>query len=487
LGSCSSLSQLKDNSVYKDSLKIRSATVKIMNTSIEPSYYRPWELKNFQKGSGSGVILSDGTILTNAHVVDNSRHLTISKENDPSPYEAKILYIGHECDLALIKPVDEDFYKGTTSLPLSGLIPKLHSVVATYGFPIGGERISITEGVISRIEISSYSHSYKSAFLQIQTDAAINPGNSGGPVIQNNEVVGLAFQGSTVGDNIGYMIPAPIISHFLEDVTDGSFDGFPDMGIQWQSLENHDFRDFLNLNEDITGVYVNKVIKNRNPSISLFPGDIITSADGTDIANDGSISFEDGRILFSFLIDSKQIGDSLDVKVLRSGELITEKIPMETASYPIPSFFEYEKLPRYLIYGGLVFQPLDLGYLQTWDDWWKTADNRLKFYTFYYDTDDLLGERKELIILNHVLPHKINSHLTHFKDKIVTEVNGTAINSLDDLESALSHPEDDFTIITCEGMSRPLTILHSDNELYNSEILKTYNIEKDRRMDEEWF
>ena len=66
----------------------------------------------------------------------------------------------------------------------------------TYGFPAGGEQISYTRGVVSRIEVEGYVHIGNRAFLAVQTDAAINPGNSGGPVIQDDKVVGVAFEGT---------------------------------------------------------------------------------------------------------------------------------------------------------------------------------------------------------------------------------------------------------------------------------------------------
>lgn len=62
-----------------------------------------------------------------------------------------------------------------------------------------------------------YSHG-RTALLAIQVDAAINSGNSGGPVLLGDRVVGIAFQCLTSGDNIGYIIPVPVINHFLEDL-----------------------------------------------------------------------------------------------------------------------------------------------------------------------------------------------------------------------------------------------------------------------------
>ena len=114
------------------------------------------------------------------------------KNGDTKRYEAKILSICHDCDLALITVKDKDFFKDTNSLEI-GELPKLEQKVDVYGFPEGGETLSVTSGVISRIENQVYVHSGKS-LLAIQIDAAINPGNSGGPAVSDGKVVGVVMQ-----------------------------------------------------------------------------------------------------------------------------------------------------------------------------------------------------------------------------------------------------------------------------------------------------
>ena len=105
------------------------------------------------------------------------------------------------------------------------------------GYPIGGNRLSVTRGVVSRIDFTTYAHPRNTEHLTIQVDAAINPGNSGGPVLMGNKVIGVAFQGLNNANNTGYVIPTPVIRHFLEDIKDGVYDGYVDMGIQLRHPE----------------------------------------------------------------------------------------------------------------------------------------------------------------------------------------------------------------------------------------------------------
>lgn len=101
--------------------------------------------------------------------------------------------------------------------------------------------MSITAGVVSRIEVTSYVHS-SMRLLGIQIDAAINSGNSGGPVYDAaGKLVGVAFQsyaGSEI-ENVGWIIPMTVVAHFLRDFErNKSYTGFPELGITWQRLES---------------------------------------------------------------------------------------------------------------------------------------------------------------------------------------------------------------------------------------------------------
>ena len=214
-------------------------TVMVEVTSQVWDYRLPWNPGTVSSGRGAGFIVAGKKIITNAHVVSGARNITVQREADPRRYAAKVKYVAHDCDLAMLEVEDGTFFKGTTHLDLGG-IPELESLVSVYGFPIGGDRLSVTRGVVSRIDYNAYTHSGRESHLAIQIDAAINPGNSGGPVMQEDKVVGVAFQGfrGDVAQNVGYMIPTPVIRRFLKDVEDGKYDHYVDIAIRWMPLEN---------------------------------------------------------------------------------------------------------------------------------------------------------------------------------------------------------------------------------------------------------
>src|SRR3989441_9426452 len=199
--------------------------------------------------------------MTNAHVVSNSRFLTVERDSDPNKYPAKVLFVAHDCDLALITVSDSNFFKNMRPLQFGG-IPELESVVSAYGYPIGGERMSVTTGIVSRIDFQLYTHSSMDQHLTVQISAQINPGNSGGPVMQNAKVVGVAFQGYTgdVAQGVAYMVPTPVIRRFLKDIEDGHYDKYVDLAMGYIKLQNPAQRRFLGLKDDDRGVLVSSVV-----------------------------------------------------------------------------------------------------------------------------------------------------------------------------------------------------------------------------------
>src|SRR5882724_4898217 len=259
---------------------IQKSLVRITATEVAPDYRAPWNAGMLGRGIGAGFVIDGNRIMTNAHVVSNSRYLTVERDGDPNKYPATVLFVAHACDLALLKVASPDFFKNMIPLKFGG-IPDLESTVSAYGYPIGGERMSVTTGIVSRIDFQLYTHSSVDSHLAIQISAQINPGNSGGPVMQNAKVVGVAFQGYSgdVAQGVAYMIPTPVIQRFLTDISNGHYDEYPDLGLVYAKLLNPTQRRFLGLKEDDRGVLVNTVIAAGPSANSLQAGDVLLAID----------------------------------------------------------------------------------------------------------------------------------------------------------------------------------------------------------------
>lgn len=131
----------------------------------------------------------------------------VKRRGDDEKFIATVLAVGTECDIALLTVEDDAFWLDVKPIEF-GVLPKLQDAVAVVGYPIGGDTISVTSGVVSRIEVTDYSHG-NTELLALQIDAPINSGNSGGPVFNSDgQCVGIAFQSyaGTEAENIGCVV-----------------------------------------------------------------------------------------------------------------------------------------------------------------------------------------------------------------------------------------------------------------------------------------
>ncbi|KAB2654827.1 MAG: trypsin-like peptidase domain-containing protein, partial [Verrucomicrobia bacterium] len=262
------------------------SVIQITTSSQQPSWDAPWRFDAVRRSSGTGFLISGRRIVTNAHVVSWAKQILVRRYQDPRPYAARVKFIAHDCDLAILEVEDERFFQGMEALDL-GDLPPVRSPVVTYGYPAGGEQISYTRGVVSRIELQSYSHIGNRAYLAAQTDAAINPGNSGGPVIQDDKVVGVAFQGIPGLENTGFFIPTTLVKHLLKDVEDGRYDGFPQVGVRLVALQNPAYRRALKLPDDDLGARIDHIFDFPKTKELLRRDDVLLKAGGYNVASDG--------------------------------------------------------------------------------------------------------------------------------------------------------------------------------------------------------
>uniref|UniRef100_A0A2P2K3P0 Protease Do-like 10 n=1 Tax=Rhizophora mucronata TaxID=61149 RepID=A0A2P2K3P0_RHIMU len=283
---CCSIADYHSEQLTVEQLAFDSV-VKIFTVSSSPNYFLPWQNKSQRETFGSGFVITGKRILTNAHVVADHTFVLVRKHGSPTKYRAEIRAVGHECDLAVLSVESEEFWEGMCFLEL-GDIPFLQEAVAVVGYPQGGDNISVTKGVVSRVEPTQYVHG-ATQLLAIQIDAAINPGNSGGPAMMGNKVVGVAFQNLSGADNIGYIIPVPLIKHFISGLEEsGKYVGFCSLGLSCQPTENVQLREHFGMLPEMTGVLVSRINLLSDANRTLKKDDIILAFDGVAIANDGT-------------------------------------------------------------------------------------------------------------------------------------------------------------------------------------------------------
>lgn len=441
---------------------------------LMPDYREPWNAGQPSGGSGTGFLIGKNRFMTNAHVVSNATKLVIRTSNDPRPHPARIVHIAHDCDLAILEAEDGAPFEKLKPLTFGGL-PKLNTEVIAIGYPIGGDRISVTRGVVSRVDFRPYSHTQVDSHLAIQVDAAINPGNSGGPVMQDGKVVGVAFQGFSgrVAQNVGYIIPVPVIERFLKDVEDGQYDHYVDFAVSDFAIENLAQRKAFGL-EDNTGVMIADVEPAGSAGGILQRGDVLLSINGNPVFNNGLIRMEGEMVNMNEVVERKFAGDVLTLAILREGKKQEKKVELKRFEPYVRLGEQYNQRPRYIVYAGLVFQPMDKNLM----DSHQINDSTASYIFDNFLTEKLYVERPEPVILTSILADEVNTHLSPYAHSVVDEINGVKIQNLKDVRAALSK-EDKFVIIKLLEKGRPLVLRRDLAETAHPRVMQTYSIRDD--------
>lgn len=425
----------RDNALA--AVNFQDSIVKIYITAQREDYKTPWQPGEHSSGSGSGLIISRKRILTNAHVISDARFIEIQREGNPKKYQATVLFAGNDCDLAVLAVPDESFFKNTRPLVMGSKLPKLNDEVIVLGYPMGGERISLTKGVVSRIDYCHYSHSRVDSHLALQVDAAINPGNSGGPVLYRDRVIGVAFQGIFDAQNLGYAIPLPVINHFLKDIEDGVYDGYPELGVETVDTSNPAMRRSLKLESQAGGTAVTRIDPFTSAFGLLKTGDVLLAVDGYVLADDGTSIIDGETMQYTELIERKQFGQSVKIEILRNGEIKTITVPLLKLQDPFTFRYEHDRRPEYYIYGGLVFTPITLNLLSQSGNALNNASRQhLIYYSQFAKIDGLYSNQTQFVVLYDRLAHQVNTYDNQFLSKIVSEINGHPIKQMSDLPAA---------------------------------------------------
>lgn len=408
---------------------IENSVIKIYTTQAAPDYFTPWRLLSPRQSSGSGSVIQGNKILTNAHVVANASYVQAQKHNDPRRYLAQVTFISHEADLALLTVEEPGFFDNLTPLAF-GTLPAALQEVSVYGYPIGGKSLSITKGILSRVEQQVYAHA-GAYLLAGQIDAAINPGNSGGPVIVDGKIVGVVMQASSGGraENLGYFVPPSMITHVLTDAEDSTYDGFPDLGFRTQNLDSPSAKTSYGLNIEQSGVLVIQVFDGSPASGILKKGDVILKIDEFDIAEDGSIKIANDQMTnFKHAIDLHDIGDQVKIEYSRLGIRNTVTLEARPASrnYSLVPGEKFDEVPKYIIFGGVVFVPLTMNLIKRWgNDWSRSAPVSLLQARSEWSST----ERSELVVALQVLAADVNLGYHDWRNWVVEKINGEDIRN----------------------------------------------------------
>ena len=451
---------------------LSNSVVKVFSISRLPDPFKPWVKQGPRTSTGSGVVIEGNRILTNAHVVSYASQVEIQASGSGDKLIATVEAIAPGIDLAVLKLEDESFFKTHAPLARASSLPEIKDAVLAYGFPTGGSSLSITKGIVSRIEFASYNAGVSG--LRIQIDAAINPGNSGGPAVAGDKMIGLAYSRLNDAQNIGYIIPNEEIDLFLKDIADGSYDGKYFVLDEMQTFENPALRKFLKVGTDVRGL----IVKKPNLDDDAYPlkkWDVVTHIGKFPIDSQGQVKVgADLRLGANYMIQklvqiettsSKDNKASIPLTIVRDGKSSQIALPVvNKVPQLIPDLDG--GYPAYFVYGPLVFSKATTAFL-------SFLGNSASSMGFYINRRSPLitsrgisptPEREELVVISSpYFPHRLAIGYGNPSGDVVQSVNGINIKSLKHLVQVLRDNTEEFVRIETDNKDgETLVFAHKD-------------------------
>jgi 2-alkenal reductase len=315
--SVTNLTLKSDSAVIDAASKVEPAVVTVINTLTNSS--SPFGGRGSQEASGSGVIIDpQGHIITNAHVVEGARSLSVIFE-DGSKADATLVGADSVSDLAVIQ------VKGNVpaSAPLGDSNAlQLGETVIAIGSPLGNYRGSVTVGVVSGLNRSVTGTGQDGL---IQTDAAINHGNSGGPLVNlAGQIIGintLVVRDTTNGDiaeGLGFAIPSATVRAVVEQLIGSGKIDYPFIGVRYSEITPQLASQYNLSSKD--GILVSDVTPGSPAAqAGVQQNDIIVALDNNTIDADHSLR----SILFKY-----HVGDTVTLKIQRGNQTLDIKITL---------------------------------------------------------------------------------------------------------------------------------------------------------------
>ncbi|MFA5264404.1 MAG: trypsin-like peptidase domain-containing protein [Opitutaceae bacterium] len=458
-----------------DAHRVENAVVQIFSTARMPDLCKPWSKQAAKELTGSGVVIEGKRILTNAHLVLYASQIQVQANQSGNKLPASVEAVAPGIDLAVLKLEDESFFDTHPPLPRASTLPAIKDNVMAYGFPVGGTGISITKGIVSRIEFAGYNT--PTSGLRIQIDAAINTGNSGGPALVGDQMIGIAYSRLSSAQNVGYIIPCEEIDLFLQDIADGKYDGKydgkPALFDEFQTFENPALRAFLRLDHTVEGIIVHE-IDNPDPAYPLKKWDLITRIGDTRIDNEGKIRLGDNlRVSFRYLIQKTAKNGKVPLTVMREGQALTLDVPVE---YGRPKLIPHllGTYPDYFVYGPIVFTVATEDFVTLVTSIPSSAQGApgisgAVIYNMLSASGSPLvtrrseratAEEQQLVLIPApFFPHKLTKGYGNPAARVVKNVNGVAIKSLSHLVEVLRDAKEQFVTIELAGRATESLVL----------------------------
>lgn len=466
-----------------------TSMLRVNITSQPYNFALPWQKQNPGTRRGLGALLAGNRVLVTAEMAQDATYLELEQAASGRRITARVEAIDYELNLATIVPADDpgDFFAGMQPLePDTGLKPK--AALEVWQFEQNGTPVTSTIE-FNRVDLGSY-FLEDQYFLIFQAGGAVQyrSGTFTLPVVHNGRLAGMLVRYNS-RDQVADILPAVMIDQFLKDVADPPYEGRPNFGIRVSPTLDPQLRSWLKLRDDQGGVLITAVTPGFSAAESgVREGDVILSINGIPLDSRGYYQDPDYGLLSSgHLVRGRtNVGDVLRLRIWRDGAEIeldcrmTRKAPEE---YLVPPYL-FDRGPRFLLLGGLLFQELTVPYLKlAGNEWRERAPFRL-LYAHANPEEAMKQGRRKLVFLSGVLPSPSTIGYEQLSGLPVSRVNGHVINDIRDLDAALKAPVDGIHRIEFEDAPRVIHVDAEQAQQDNEEFLpRRYRIGTLKRLE----
>ncbi|MBC7981040.1 MAG: PDZ domain-containing protein [Armatimonadetes bacterium] len=449
---------------------LAQSVVRINSTSQSWSPGQPWEKLPPRHVRSLGAIVLVNQVLTTAEMVADATYIEFESADGSRTAEARIIAVDYEANLALLTTKSdeekEDFFANTHALALAGT-PEIGSALQIFQVEDNGNSL-LTSGTLQSIDVAT-SFLPNQSFLTYLVKASMQSAASSFslPVLKNNALAGILLSYNS-DDQISDVLSVDIISHFLNNVKDGTYAGFPSLGIAIARTEDPSFRDSLKLKPDQGGIYISSVRKGGAADLAgIKKGDVLLAADGLPIDRRGFYRHPHyGSVFWGHLVrGEKSTGDEIVLSMLRDGDPleITAILTREEPENNLVPDYQFDRPPNFLVKGGLVFQELTRPVLEAFGkDWASLAP--LNLLDAYENPEKYEEKAKRIIFLSGSIPTPATVGYERLRNLIVKKVNGIEIDSMKTLIKAFDKAdennlhsieflEENFTVYLDEAIS----------------------------------
>ncbi len=427
--------------------RLSQSLLRINVTRQAYDFVRPWEKESPSSRNGIGAVISGGRILVTASLVENATYLELERIDGSANCPASVVQVDYGANLAVLKPNDAGFIAGVKPLRIHQKTCRIGDAFEVFQFESNGTAV-VAEAELKETKVHPYPYSI-GAYLVFQLKVTLaSVGNSFTlPVFYKGRLVGLTM-GHNQGNQTVSVLPAPVINHFIADLDDGDYDGFPMAGFSFKKLDEPPLRRHLGVAGDTIGIFIDTVRPSGGAAAAgLMSGDVLLGVDAYNIDNSGQYTDPNyGKLSLSHLLSTRSFtGDVRIFRIHRDRETLLLPVTLSALRpehYPVEPI-SMDKAPEYIIAGGLVFQELTRQYLKAWrGNWSKAAPNHFLHYEKYQW--DLIAPGDKLVILSQVIPAAGNVGYDDLRYLVVTSVNNRSITRLSDIAEALLQPVDGF-------------------------------------------